>query len=484
MKNDNIKKLNSKKAGDASSFNTHSGTSPTRSALKEPQRARRKSREGRVSKRAVTQPATGGRVESTTTNQLAALTSEQVDAIKNSKCPVCGVKAVVTRHSDGEIGAINCLDNRQPEHLDPIRKLLGIPLRDTSTEISGGLRAEWKEGRFYIIENGKPLVEGSDPAKTLKEFRECLLSSGKPSDEQIQQVRSALIELAARPSVARASNKRGGKGDGRVNEEAVYSDGGYDDGYVWDLCISDDGELTFAVCNPEGELYTTPEFNGLTPTKSDLFTPKRKAGRSAESDIILSGPPALVSEGELDKKIREFIERYCYIPKPLDQAVLAAYINMSWAYDRFANIPYLRLKGEYGSGKSRVLDIIAVLARRGYKVDSTTSAGLKRTVHEYHPTLVIDEFNGDIDSDVASILNGGFAREAKVLLLDKQSDNGPWSPKSLSTFCPKVVGGYKATKELGFESRTYTRLVAMLRINRLSRNSRDRHRLLRSHCIT
>jgi DNA repair exonuclease SbcCD ATPase subunit len=231
QKNYSKKKLNSKQArarsrdksansirsqSDGRSFTHSSGNSPTpKGALRELQK----------------------------NDQLADLPKEQANAIRSSKCPVCGKK--VTRTYSGDvITDINCLANTQPEHLDPIRKLLGIALRDTSMEVCDGLRAEWKGDKFIVTENGQPIAEGSNSDKTLREFRESILSSGKPSGEQIQEVRSALIELSKRPSVARSS----GKGAGKTSEDKpTYSDGGYDDGYVWDLCLSEDGELVFDV---------------------------------------------------------------------------------------------------------------------------------------------------------------------------------------------------------------------------------------------
>lgn len=63
------------------------------------------------------------------------------------------------------------------------------------------------------------------------------------------------------------------------------------------------------------------------------------------------------SVAQLISDIRAYIHRY--VDLPIDFEIVAAhYVLLSWVYDRFRELPYLRLLGDYGTGKTRFLLIV------------------------------------------------------------------------------------------------------------------------------
>ena len=71
--------------------------------------------------------------------------------------------------------------------------------------------------------------------------------------------------------------------------------------------------------------------------------------------------PSLVTEFEsvigLMNEIRTFIHRYCDLTNEFEQ-IATSYILLSWVYEGFNELPYLRFRGDPGSGKTRSLLVI------------------------------------------------------------------------------------------------------------------------------
>ena len=75
-----------------------------------------------------------------------------------------------------------------------------------------------------------------------------------------------------------------------------------------------------------------------------------------KNDAVLlpSGPEEYGSEGELMADIQAYIHRYVDL-SPRFERIASYYVLFSWLYDGFNELPYLRVRGDYGSGKTRFL---------------------------------------------------------------------------------------------------------------------------------
>jgi hypothetical protein len=74
--------------------------------------------------------------------------------------------------------------------------------------------------------------------------------------------------------------------------------------------------------------------------------------------------PTTISEYESKKKlleeIQDFIHYYVDIPEEFE-VISAYYIFMTYFFSQFTEVPYLRVIGDYGSGKSRFLKAVGGL---------------------------------------------------------------------------------------------------------------------------
>lgn len=70
--------------------------------------------------------------------------------------------------------------------------------------------------------------------------------------------------------------------------------------------------------------------------------------------LLPSEPEEYGSEEGLLADIQSFIHRYVDV-SPLFEKIASYYVLFSWVYDSFNELPYLRLRGDPGSGKTRFL---------------------------------------------------------------------------------------------------------------------------------
>ena len=136
------------------------------------------------------------------------------------------------------------------------------------------------------------------------------------------------------------------------------------------------------------------------------------------------------------------------------------YILLSWLYDRFNTLPYLRFIGDTGCGKSRALDVCGGLC---YKATSAsgciTPAPIYRMLKRWAGTIILDEAdlqNSDEYHEVTKILNCGFERNRPVIRAVK--DN-PENLQILPTYGPKVFATRRRFKDTALEARCLTEIM-------------------------
>ena len=83
------------------------------------------------------------------------------------------------------------------------------------------------------------------------------------------------------------------------------------------------------------------------------FSPNNNLIRN-EVVLLPSEPTIYGSEEKLVADIQQFIHRYVDLDASFEK-VATYYVILTWLYDAFNELPYLRLRGDYGSGKTRAL---------------------------------------------------------------------------------------------------------------------------------
>lgn len=155
-------------------------------------------------------------------------------------------------------------------------------------------------------------------------------------------------------------------------------------------------------------------------------------------------------------EIESHICRYLDV-SPTYRKFATYYVLLTWLYDRFHTIPYLRALGDTGCGKSRFLDVIGGLCYKPISASGcVTPAPIYRMLRKWAGTLVLDEAdmkNSDEYNEVVTILNCGFERGRPVIRATK--DN-PDKVQILPVYGPKVFATRRRFKDPALEARCLT----------------------------
>jgi hypothetical protein len=174
--------------------------------------------------------------------------------------------------------------------------------------------------------------------------------------------------------------------------------------------------------------------------------------------LLPSAPRIYGSEDQLVSDVREFIHRYVDL-SPLFEQVATYYVLLSWLYDAFNDLPYLRLRGDFGSGKTRALLTIGSLCYKGFFASgASTVSPIFHTLDAFRGTLIFDEADfrfSDERAEIVKILNNGNVRGLPVLrtMMNRQRE---FNPQAFQVFGPKIVATRGTYEDKGLESRFIT----------------------------
>jgi hypothetical protein len=158
-------------------------------------------------------------------------------------------------------------------------------------------------------------------------------------------------------------------------------------------------------------------------------------------------------------EIENHIYRYLDVT-PTYLKFASYYVLLSWLYDRFHTIPYLRALGDTGCGKSRFLDVIGGLCYKSISASGcVTPAPIYRMLRKWQGTLVLDEAdmkNSDEYNEVVTILNCGFEKGRPVIRATKDNPN---KVQILPVYGPKVFATRRRFKDVALEARCLTEIM-------------------------
>jgi hypothetical protein len=171
--------------------------------------------------------------------------------------------------------------------------------------------------------------------------------------------------------------------------------------------------------------------------------------------LFPSEPQEYRCEEELFADVRSFIHRYVDLSEGFEE-VAAAYVLFSWVYDAFGDVPYLRVRGDYGSGKSRFLLTVGSLCYKPiFASGASTVSPIFRILDAVQGTLVVDEGDfraSDEKAEIIKILNNGNAKGFPVLR-SEQTPAGEFNPRAFHVFGPKLVATRNLFDDRALESR-------------------------------
>jgi hypothetical protein len=204
--------------------------------------------------------------------------------------------------------------------------------------------------------------------------------------------------------------------------------------------------------------WTLKDWFDLSPdTRLVPFSPQNNL---IKNDVVLlpSEPLFYGTEAALVSEVQSFIHRYVDLSRSFEQ-VATYYVLLTWLYDAFNDLPYLRLRGDYGTGKTRTLLTIGSLCYRGFFASgASTVSPIFHILDAFRGTLLFDEADfrfSDERAEIVKILNNGNVRGMPVLrtMMNRQRE---FNPQAFHVFGPKIVASRGRYEDKGLESRFIT----------------------------
>lgn len=161
---------------------------------------------------------------------------------------------------------------------------------------------------------------------------------------------------------------------------------------------------------------------------------------------------------DLVTMIRKLIHKYMDVDVFYEN-IATYYVLFSWLYDAFNTVPYLRMLGDAGTGKSRFIQVVGAMCYRPtFVTGAATVSPIFRILDRYGGTLVLDEGDykqSDEAADIVKILNTGYQRTQGVVLRSGDKHMG-FQPEVFVVYGPKVIATRKRFSDWALESRCLT----------------------------
>lgn len=231
--------------------------------------------------------------------------------------------------------------------------------------------------------------------------------------------------------------------------------------------VLDDGSIIETVYRPrKGETAFLVWKDGEAKETNTIQTRTRRlVPYSPGNNLLRNGVLLLPGDvrdfgdvGDLVEEIQAFIHRYVDV-SPLFERVTAIYVLLSWVYDAFGELPYLRLRGGPGTGKTRFLLTVGALCYKPiFASGASTVSPLFRMLDAIEGTLLIDEGDflySDERAEIVKILNNGNARGFPVLR-SEVTNRKEFSPAAYRVYGPKLIATRKEFADPALESRCLT----------------------------
>ena len=223
------------------------------------------------------------------------------------------------------------------------------------------------------------------------------------------------------------------------------------DGTIGEMVVTEDGDrhfiLTINGSVTKASEYKTPKAT-YTPTKDPLVGQVVHFAATAQP---------YDSQVALFEEIKTYIHRYLELHEDYED-ISALYVLVTWVYEFAPSIPYLRVIGDWGSGKTRFLQVVGSICFRPiFASGATTPAPIFRILDKFRGTLALDEADFKDSSawvDIVKILNNGYRPGFPVLRADKE--DGKWHPRAFQVFGPKLIATRSPFKDEALESRCLT----------------------------
>lgn len=167
-------------------------------------------------------------------------------------------------------------------------------------------------------------------------------------------------------------------------------------------------------------------------------------------------------KAELLAAIERYLHKYVDL-SPVAECLAAHYVLLTWVHDAFNELPYLRFRGEYGTGKTRALIVVGSICYRPFFASgASTVSPIFHTLDVFGGTLILDEADlrlSDATHELVKIFNNGNVRGLPVLRTVQNRDR-EYNPRAFRVFGPKLLAMRGSFDDVALESRFFTEEMA------------------------
>jgi len=161
---------------------------------------------------------------------------------------------------------------------------------------------------------------------------------------------------------------------------------------------------------------------------------------------------------QLVGSVQGLINKYVDVDK-FYESLASYYVLFSWLYDCFNTVPYLRMLGDAGTGKSRFIQVVGAMCYRPiFVTGAATTSPIFRLLDRYRGTLVLDEGDfrsSDEAADIVKILNTGYQKTQGVVLRSGDKHAG-FETEVFEVYGCKILATRKRFRDWALESRCLT----------------------------
>ena len=202
-------------------------------------------------------------------------------------------------------------------------------------------------------------------------------------------------------------------------------------GFVWESRIGEEVQipgrgLTYAIHEKmaDGSWETREDSSILNPDGSgSMLAPLHQPlwplpGR----------PEEYGSDVDLFNELREFLQYHEELRDRRYYDFGGSWIFTSYRIEEFETVPYLFFLGPKGTAKSRMLELLALLAYRGWLITHPTVASMFWVIDRYCPTLLADNYEfwpKETRKELDGLFNAGYRRGAIVPRRPREGESGP-----------------------------------------------------------
>ncbi len=204
---------------------------------------------------------------------------------------------------------------------------------------------------------------------------------------------------------------------------------------------------------------------------SILYRPPQTVYADVGTLLLPTGIEEYGTDQDLWQAVSDYLDRSVVIVSPDWRDVAVAYVFMTWVFEKFPSVPYLRALGDWGSGKTTLMEVIAHVCCRSIMMSgATTTSPIFRAIDKYRGTWFYDEADipksrDEMHGEIIKILNNGYKSGIPVFRTQKISGKAGeenFDERPFQVFGPKLLTMRDNFIDSATESRCFTYTAPVL----------------------